>query len=111
LTALIAYRWLRLPPSTARPESWHTPRLVPTIAFSRSCAAKALPDSNTSTQPSRTRRASGTSPPEWTTAGPATITIFSPAARVLRISRALPAIAMPLLTSAEISFDMKPKTE
>ena len=52
-----------------------------------------------------------TSPPEWTMAGPATTTIFSPASRVLRISRAAPAITMPLLISAETSFDMKPNTE
>jgi hypothetical protein len=44
-------------------------------------------------------------------AGPATTTIFSPAWRVRRISRALPAMTMPLFVSAETSFDMKPKTE
>jgi len=59
----------------------------------------------------RTRRARATSPPECTTAGPATTTILSPASRALRIARAVPAMAMPLLTSAETSLDMKPKTE
>ena len=52
---MIAKRWLRLPPSTARPLIWHTPRLVPTIAFSRSCTANALPVRIASTHPSRTR--------------------------------------------------------
>ena len=50
-TALMAQRWLRLPPSTARPLIWQTPRLVLRIDFSRSWAAKALPVSSTSTQP------------------------------------------------------------
>jgi hypothetical protein len=44
-------------------------------------------------------------------AGPATTTIFSPASRVRRISRALPAMTIPLLVSAETSLDMNPKTE
>ena len=78
LTALMAKRWCRLPPSTARPLIWQTPRLVLRIAFSTSWTAKALPVRSTSTQPSRTRRARCTSPPECTIAGPATTTIFSP---------------------------------
>ena len=79
--------------------------------FSRSCTAKALPVRRTSTQPSRTSWARWTSFPEWTIAGPATTTIFSPASRTRRISRAVPPIAIPLLISAEMSLDMNPKTE
>ena len=107
---MIAYRWLRLPPSTERPLVWHTPRLVPTIAFSRSCTAKALPVRITSIQPSRTRPASVDAPPEWTTAGPGTTTMRSPAARTRFISRAAARITIALLISAETSFDMKPNT-
>ena len=107
---MIAKRWLRLPPSTARPLSWHTPRLVPTIAFSRSCTANAFPVRIASTHPSRTRAASATSPPECTTAGPGTTTMRSPAARTRFISFAAARMTMPLLISAETSFDMKPKT-
>ncbi len=81
------------------------------MAFSRSWTANALPVRSTSTQPSWTSRARAASPPEWTIAGPATTTIFSPFSLVLRISRAVPLMAMPLLISAEMSFDMKPNTD
>ena len=107
----MAKRWLRLPPSTARPLIWQTPRLVPTIAFSRSWTAKALPVRSTSTQPSRTSRAEGGLAAGVDDRG--TRHHHDPLARrphAPHLPRGAADRRSSLLTSAETSFDMKPNT-
>ncbi len=65
------------------------PSDVPDRANSTSCTASALPASTTSTKPRRISSAKCSTPPVWTTTGPATTAMRPPAFLTSRIIAAM----------------------